>query len=185
MKMDDGMQPVVVNVGACRCIGGPDTPHPDGDEVYLAPEASMTLGLHANGAIAAATSLDENGEPRNDPALMELLLGRVFIEYGIVGWNFMADGKPVPFVRDARDEPMPQTKMDIQRLLPWGRGGSLVGERANDLYAEAVLSPLQRKSPPPPQPGPTGDSTSPSPSSPQRPRSSSKSSSPVPSEMPG
>ena len=162
MTTADGMQPVVVNVGACRCIGGP---HTSGDEVYLAPEASMTLGLRSNGAIGAAA---------NDAARLETLLGRVFIEEGISGWTFVENGLPVPV-----------TPANIERLLPWGRGGSDVSERANDLYSEAVLAPLVRRSQSTRQPGPTSVLTSViRPSRVQR-RNSSKSSSPVPSETPG
>ena len=166
MTTADGMQPVVVNVGACRCIGGPDTSpiHPDGDEVYLMPEASMSLGLRSNGAIGSAG---------NDTSRLETLLGRVFIEEGIVGWTFVEG-----------DAPVPVTPANIDRLLPWGRGGSLVSERANELYSEDILSPLVRRSQSTRQPGPTSVLTSVTrPSRAQR-RNSSKSSSPGPSEMP-
>ena len=158
----DGMQPVVVHVGDCRCIG---SPHAQGDEVQLAAEASMTLGLRANGAIAAAD---------NDPALLESLLGRVFIEEGIVGWTFL----------DVEGEPEPVTMANIERLLPWPRGGSAVAERANDLYGEAVLGPLLRRSLTMPQHGPTNGSTSAIRPSRQQRRSSSRSSSRAPSETP-
>ena len=160
MTTADGMQPVVVNVGACRCIGAP---HTSGDEVYLMPEVSLSLGLLCNGAMAVAG---------DDNAMMEALLGRAFIDGGIVGWTFLEDG------------PVPVTPANVARILPWGKGGALVSERANDLYSEDVLATLRRRSAPPPQPGPIDDSTSPIlPSRAQR-RHSSKSSSPVPSEMP-
>ena len=133
MTTADGMQPVVVPVGACRCIGGP---HTSGDEVYLAPEASLTRGLRANGALA---------EAGNDSARLETLLGRVFIEEGVIAWTFTDDD----------GDPIPVTRANIERLLPWGRGGSDVSERANDLYSEAVLAPLVRRSQAMSKPGPT------------------------------
>jgi hypothetical protein len=152
---------VTVNVGPCRCIGGP---HTSGDEVYLAPEASMTLGLRSNGAIGAAG---------NDTSRLETLLGRVFVEEGITGWTFLEDDLPVPV-----------TPATIERLLPWGRGGSDVSERANDLYSEAVLAPLVRRSQAMSKPGPTGVLTSVTRPSRRERQNSSKSSSPVPSETP-
>lgn len=164
MTTVDGMQPVVVNVGPCRCIGGADTLHPDGDVVYLAPEASMTLGLRANGAI---------GDAVNDAARLTASLGRVFIEEGITDWTFVENGLPVPV-----------TPANIERLLPWGRGGSDVSERADGLYSEAVLAPLVRRSLNARQPGPTGVLTSVTRPSRRQRLSSSKSSSPAPSEMP-
>jgi len=160
------MQPVAVNVGPCRCIGGADDPpHPDGDVVYLAPEPSLSLGLAANGAIAAAG---------DDPARLEVTLGRVFIDMGIVDWTFT----------DADGDPEPITPATIDRLLPWGRGGSAVAERANDLYAEAILRPLLERSQNSSQPGRTNDSTSVIRPSRSVRRSSSKSSSPAPSAIP-
>ena len=164
MTTADGMQPVVVNVGPCRCIGGADTLHPKGDEVYLAPEASMTLGLRSNGAIAVS---------EDDPARLEAMLGRVFIEEGITGWTFTEDGDPVSV-----------TPASIERWLPWGRGGALVSERANDLYSEAVLSPLQARFLLAQKRGPTSVLTSVTRPSRRQRLNSSKSSSPAPSEMP-
>ena len=164
MTTADGMQPVVVNVGPCRCIGGADTLHPKGDEVYLAPEASMTLGLRSNGAIAVS---------EDNPARLEAMLGRVFIEEGITGWTFTEDDKPVPV-----------TPASIERWLPWGRGGALVSERANDLYSEAVLSPLRARFLLAQKRGPTSVLTSVTRPSRRQRLNSSKSSSPAPSEMP-
>jgi hypothetical protein len=166
MTSIDGVQPVVVHVGPCRCIGRADTPvHPDGDEVYLAPEASMTCGLRANGAITASGG---------DISLLEPLMARIFIDEGIVGWTFV----------DEDGDPVPVTHGSIERLLPWGHGGSLVSERANDLYSGAILDPLVRRWSATQRPGPTGDSTSAISSSRRPRRSSSKSSSPEPSETP-
>jgi hypothetical protein len=164
MTTADGMQPVAVPVGPCRCIGGADTLHPDGDVVYLAPEVSLTLGLAANGALTVS---------QGDPAQMETMLGRLFIEKGIVSWTFTED-----------DEPVDVTPANIERWLPWGKGGSLVSERANDLYSADILHPLVRRLSNARQPGPTGVLTSVTRPSRRQRRNSSKSSSPAPSEMP-
>ena len=159
MTTADGMQPVVVNVGACRCIGGAHTT----DTVTLAPEASMTLGLRGKGAIAAAG---------NDAARLESMLARVFIDEGIIGWTFV----------DAEGQPEPVNHDNVERLLPWGRGGAEVSERANDLYSEAVLGPLVRRSQSTPPPGQTVVSTSATRPSRAERRTSSRSFSPEHSE---
>lgn len=138
MTLDGPGQRVTVHVGECRC---PGTPHTSGDEVYLVSEPSMTMGLRANGAIAKADG---------DPALLEVLLGRVFIEDGIDGWTFV----------DEDGDEYGVTPDNIERLLPWSRGGQLVAEKANDLYGEAILAPLVRRSLSTSQPGPTNGSTS-------------------------
>lgn len=158
MSVNDAGQRVTVHVGACRCPGTPDT-HPDGDEVYLAPEVSLTMGLRANGAINKAEGNTE---------LLELYMGRVFIEEGIVGWTFHDE-----------DGPIPVTPANIERLLPWSRGGSQVAEKANDLYGEAILAPLVKRSLNSSELGPTNGSTSHTRPSRSKRRSSSKSSSPA------
>ena len=163
MTTGDGMHPVTVNVGPCRCIGGADA-HPDGDEVYLAPEPSMTMGLRANGAIAKADS---------DPGLLEVLLGRVLIEEGIVGWTFTDENGDIPV-----------NPANIERLLPWSRGGHDVAEKANDLYGEAILAPLVTRSLNTSVRGRTNGSTSPIRPSRSSRRSSSKSSSRASSVIP-
>jgi hypothetical protein len=165
MTINDGGQSVTVNVGACRC---PGTPHaPDGDSVYLAPETSMTMGLRGNGAISKAGG---------DEALLEILLGRVLIEEGIVGWTFLEEG-----TEDGKTQilPVPVDPENIERMLPWGKGGSDVAERANDLYGEAILGPLVRRSMLTQQPGQTNGSISPNRASRRKSRTSSKSYSPA------
>ena len=155
-------QRVTVHVGDCRCSG---SPHASGDEVYLAPEPSLTMGLRANGAIAKAD---------NDAALLELLLGRVFIEEGIVGWTFV----------DEEGDEYGVTPDNIERLLPWSKGGQLVAEQANDLYGEAILAPLVKRSLSTSGLGPTNGSTSHIRPSRSERRASSKSSSRASSGIP-
>lgn len=132
--------------------------------MYLAAEASLTMGLRANGAIAKAD---------NDPAMLEILLGRVFIEEGITGWTF-----------EDEDGPIAVTPQSIERLLPWTKGGSLVAEKANDLYGEAILAPLVTRSLNTSGRSLTNGSTSPIRPSRSMRRSSSKSSSRARSVIP-
>ena len=158
----DAGQSVAVNVGSCRCPGAPGT-HPDGDVVYLAPEVSLSMGLRANGAIAKA---------KKDPALLESLLGRVFIEEGIVDWTFIeeVEGKTYPVLI---------TPYNIERLLPWGKGGALVAETANKLYWPEIRDPLVRRSSKSSRLGPSNGSTYPKTPSPSTSQRSSRSSSPA------
>lgn len=149
----DPLAPMVV-IAVCPC---PGSPH-DHDEVYLAPEASMTMGLRANGAVAKAGG---------DDGLLEEYLGRVLIEEGVVGWTFTDD----------KGEVLPVNRTTIEKTLPWGKGGAELAERANDLYGKDILTPLVKRSLSTSGLGPTNGSTSPTRPSRSTRRSSSKSSS--------
>lgn len=122
MSRFDPVDDVPVPVGACLC---PGTPHADGDVVYLAPELSTIAGQAAQGAIAAS----------EDSARLEELLWRVYRDHCITGWNFLdADGDPVPL-----------TSANRERGLPFTKGGRLVAEKADELYAQDVLAPLRAR----------------------------------------
>ena len=122
MSRFDPLDDVPVPVGACLC---PGTPHPDGDVVYLAPLLSTMGGQAAQGAIAEA----------EDVSRLEELLWRVYRDHCITGWNFVdADGDPVPLTPDNKE-----------RGLPFAKGGRLVAEKADELYAQDVLAPLQAR----------------------------------------
>ena len=112
--------PVEVVVGPCEC---PGTPHPDGDLVYLAPSLSMAGGMAAQGVIAEAAG---------DVIRLQELLANVWLRHGVVGWNFL----------DEQGQPVPLTESTLATALPFGKGGRLVAERADDLYAEDILAPL-------------------------------------------
>jgi hypothetical protein len=127
-------EPIPVRVRDCAC---PDTPHPDGDVVYLRPTLSLAGGIAAQQDLVAS---DGNTEE---------LIRRWFstyVRYGAVGWNFLDEAGPVPFT--------------VETLLDDFTLGSPVAEMADTLYSEAVLAPLglsrSRTSPT----GPTAASTS-------------------------
>lgn len=113
-------EPVAVSLGACYC---PETPHADGDVVYLAPSLSMTGGMAAQAAIAEGIS---------DPMLMQERLAAIWTRFGIVDWNLVDEG----------GHPIPINPANIAAALPYGKGGRLVAEKADDLYAEDILAPL-------------------------------------------
>lgn len=131
-------EPVAVSLGACYC---PGTPHADGDVVYLAPQLSMAGGMAAQAAIA---------EGITDPMVMQERLATIWTRYGIVGWNLLdEDGRAVDI--DAGS---------IAACLPYGKGGRLVADKADDLYAEDILAPLVQRLASTSASGPTSGSTS-------------------------
>lgn len=113
--------PVPVPVGDCRC---PGSPHEDGDVVYLAPFLSMAGGMAAQVAIA---------EGATDLIRLQELLARVYLTHCVVDWTFVDDEGQ----RVGLDQ--------IERLLPYGKGGRLVADRADDLYAQDVLLPFKQR----------------------------------------
>jgi hypothetical protein len=148
-------QPVEVNIGECGC---PNAPHPDGDLVYLAPELSMAGGMAAQSAIS---------EGLTDALVLQELLAAVWIRHGVVGWNLVDEG----------GEPLPTDPATVKAALPYGKGGRLVAERADELYAEDILAPLVQRLKNTSRRGRTADSTSATP--PRTPKPRKRSSTPA------
>lgn len=152
---------VPVRVRACAC---PDSPHPDGDIVYLLPSLSL------EGGAAAEFDLMQTQDVLDEQRRTYALLARwtaTFVRYGAVAWNWLDDTGPVPF--------------DAETLVADYRVSRLVAGKANELYSEAVTAPLleaaeaANPSPPkrPSRRGQTGRSTSPRPASISEPPASS------------
>lgn len=121
-------EPIKVNIGACRC---PDKPHEE-DWVGLAAHASFDLGTAASLALKYASMYSE-GKPRAErEAAIELAVGRVYVQHGVVAWN-LTDELHMPLKVD------PDSVLD---QLPWGQGGREVAEKAGSLYYEEVMAPL-------------------------------------------
>lgn len=114
------LTPVPVPVGDCRCHG---TPHEDGDVVFLAPMLSMAGGMAAQVAISEGSS---------DLVRLQELLARVYLSHGIVDWTFV----------DEAGDKLPVNGDTAAALLPYAKGGRLVADRADDLYAQDVLAPF-------------------------------------------
>ena len=89
---------------------------PSGQKVTLRPEVSIPLG------IAALSVIKQGGSQ----AVIEAGLAEVYLHFGIEDWTF----------------PVPVTPENIERLLPYSRGGLEVAERADALYSETVMRPL-------------------------------------------
>jgi len=127
--------PVEVRLDGCYC---PGKPH-DVDIVYLAPALSMAGGMAAQSAIQ---------DGMGDALRLQELLATVWIRFGIVGWNLVDE--------DGADLPL----SEAAAALPYGKGGRLVAEKADDLYAEDVLAPLVARLASISKRGPTNGSTS-------------------------
>lgn len=140
------LTPVPVPLGSCYC---PGSPHAEGDVVYLHPELSMAGGLAAQ-AIAQATG--------NDIVAIQERLADLWIRHGVADWNLVdGDGDPLPLTPDS-----------IASALPYGKGGRLVAERADELYAEDILGPLVERLEAISRPGRSEPSTSPTQTSTRR-----------------
>jgi hypothetical protein len=128
--------PVEVRLDACYC---PGSPH-EADLVYLAPQLSMSGGMAAQSAISAGIS---------DPIVLQEMLAEVWVRFGVISWNLVDD-----------DGPLEVNPANVAAALPYGKGGRLVAERADDLYAEDILAPLVSRLRPTSQRGRTNGSTS-------------------------
>jgi len=111
---------VPVPIGVCPC---PGTPHEGGDIVYLAPVLSTPGGMAASAAIR---------EGITDEVLLAEKLGGIWLRHGIRTWTFV----------DEEGDPIPVSEAAALDLLPWGKGGRLVADKADDLYAQDVLAPF-------------------------------------------
>jgi hypothetical protein len=115
------MEPVEVPVGACRC---PGTPHEE-DVVYLAPELGFEAGLAVEAAMSSSTDQTEQ----------TLAVALALVRRNVLGWTFV----------DEEGKPEPVNNQNIERLLPYARGGEAVANKAAGLYLKAVLDPLERR----------------------------------------
>lgn len=156
---------ITVRVRDCVC---PDTPHPDGDEVYLLPSLSLEGGAAAEMDLLDTQSIED--EHRRTLALLARWTA-TYVRYGAVGWNWLRlDDK-------GKAEPIP---FDVEVLLADYTLSRSVAEKANELYASAVMNPLLLAVSSSPT-GRTGSSTSKRRAST---RKASKSSSATPSDGP-
>lgn len=156
---------VMVRARDCAC---PDTPHEEGDFVYLLPILGIEGGMAAELDLQAVQSVQPD---RRGQALFARWFG-TFLRYGAVGWNLTE--------KDDKGRTVPRP-FDADVLTSSYADWRDVAERANDLYAEAVMAPLlarvaAREETPPTTPSPLGQtngSTSPAGRSTRKPRKSS------------
>lgn len=123
MSVLDRPDDVPVPLGFCPCDG---LPHPDGDIVWLLAELPASLGVRARSMLDDAIT----GSISKDVA--EGRLADVWLRVCVSRWTFLFDdGSPIPV-----------TPENVVRALPFEKGGRLVADKADDLYAASVLTPL-------------------------------------------
>ena len=111
---------VPVRVRDCAC---PDTPHDEGDIVYMAQMLGFEGGLKAERQLIALAGTDDDA--------ITAAWGETFVRYGAMDWNLLDENGPVPF--------------DVEEVLGDYRLSRPVAERGMELYAEAILSPFVTK----------------------------------------
>lgn len=118
---------IPVAIGACLC---PDTPHEDGDIVYLRSK----LGLESGTAIQRR--IVEANQERVDNAELTGRLAVAYLLHGVSGWNLVdAKGKVVPVSPETIKTHLLD---DFERSAP-------VADAADALYMGPVLLPLVKK----------------------------------------
>lgn len=131
------MEPIELRVRDCECPG--HAHNGTGDVVYMRPRASVPLGLAVEADVIAAAG--------NSQLLRRSWIVS-YIREGVVGWNLV----------DERGKPRP---LDVQELVDDYAVGMVIAEKADELYGDAVVTPLLTRLFEPSEPGSTDDSTSP------------------------
>ncbi len=146
----------------CVCPQRPDgsARHPDGDTVTLRPKLDFRSALHARNTVILLRQ-----EGVEDVAEILASLTEVYLRVGIESWTLVdAKGKAVPVSRDA--------VRDFMAAHP--DEATTIGDEADELYSEAVISPLVARASTSSPPTPTNGSTSATNGSSQTPRKRSK-----------
>lgn len=128
-----GAELVPVRVRDCVCT---DTPHDEGDFVYLLPQLSLEGGAAAEMERDILTEGFTEITAAEQTRLTVRMLARltdVYVRYGAVGWNWTRhDDK-------GRQEPVP---FDVDELLRSYAMSKVVAAEASGLYSEDFLGPL-------------------------------------------
>lgn len=131
---------VTVRVGDCPC---PGEPHAQ-ETVTLTPTLTLPMASAALAAINAGEAT---------ASAMQQGIIEAYLPAGIREWTFTDEQrKPVPISRD-----------NMERLLPWDKGGMELAEAADALYSETLMRPLVARIERLSEPSPTEPSTPPSP----------------------
>lgn len=113
----------------CPPTAGGETRHPDGDTVTLREHLDFRQALTARNAFLVAKAEDE----AISTAEVLAVLTETYLMVGIELWT----------LTDARNKPVPVSKDAIRAmLLARPAAAMVVGDEADALYSEAVISPL-------------------------------------------
>ncbi len=132
----------------CVCPQRPDgsARHADGDTVTLREKLDFRSALHARNTVILLRQDDVT-----DAAEILAALTEVYLRVGIESWTLAdAKGKAVPVSREA-----------VAALMTDHPDAAMtIGDEADELYSEAVISPLVARASKSSPPTPTKDSTS-------------------------
>lgn len=116
---------VPVRARDCAC---PNTPHAEGDIVFILPRPSLDLGLEAQFDLSQV--MDAAGVV--DGVRLKARWLKTYIKMGAVGWNLTdAEGNAKPFDTD-------EILADYEFAYP-------VADACDGLYSEAILRPLMAR----------------------------------------
>lgn len=147
----------------CICPPKDGAPrHPDGDEITLRPALAFRQAL----AVRNSVGLLYATEPDAEMADVLAVLTEGYLLNGIESWT-LDDGKPIPV----------NNRTIREHLLSHVDIAMTIGDAADELYSEAVMSPLLAKASTLSPPTPTDESTSRTTGSSTTPRKQSKRSS--------
>lgn len=153
------MNEIEVPIGECRC---PNSPHPDGDVVWMRDKPDLAMALAARSAMHQSSPL--MGEA-------SAAVWSVYIRHGVVRWNLLDEkGKAIPVTFDTI----------LDRMADWLHGGEIVSNRGSELYHESIFLPPAKPGSSSQPPTPSNGSTPRSPESGPPNRNSRKPSSPSP-----
>ena len=137
---------IEVNIGACTC---PGTPHPDGDLVYLREKMGLAGGSILTSIVSDYLTMPSEERPPTSSLTAALRVS--YVEQGVTGWNLTGEGE--------FDLPFSAENLRAQILDDYARG-TVVADKADELYYEAVLAPLLARVAQLSQPTPTKPRTS-------------------------
>lgn len=118
---------LTVRAGACPC---PGTPHQQ-ESIYLEPELSLPMAAAGMAALSGTVTIAD----------VEAQLTEAFLPRAIRSWSFLEYAAPDDDGQRAVI-PVPVTRENLERLLPFDLGGYELVERVGELYMARFMRPL-------------------------------------------
>ena len=106
--------------------------HPDGDEINLRDKLPFQSALAARNTVILMRQEDEDTEP-STPGEILAALTQVYLFHGIKSWT----------LTDAKGRPIEPNRHTIRAFIEANPDAAMaVGDEADGLYSEAVITPL-------------------------------------------
>lgn len=121
---------IIVREGDCPCPGAPHTE----EHVYLEPTLSLRLGSAATAAWASAESTI---------AAQQAALTEAYLPLAIVRWSFVERDTDKLELDPKATRPVAINRENMERLIPWHKGGFAVANEADRLYSKDWIAPLE------------------------------------------